>query len=62
MLMSMNIASIGLIKRTEDTDGAKDKAHTEDIVQGIHTAEEDTREVIKEIKHFDRRSATSVIS
>jgi hypothetical protein len=62
MLMSTNIASIGLIERTEDADGAEDKAHTEDIVQGIHTAEEDTREAIKEIKHSDRRSATSVIS
>jgi hypothetical protein len=62
MLMSTNIASIGLIERTEDTDGAEDKAYTEDIVQGIHTTEEDTREAIKEIKHFNRRSATSVIS
>jgi hypothetical protein len=62
MLISTNIASIGLIKRTEDADGAEDKAHTEDIVQGIHTTEKDTREVIKEIKHSDRRSATSVIS
>jgi hypothetical protein len=32
MLMSMNIASIGLIKRTKDADGAEDKAYTEDIV------------------------------
>jgi hypothetical protein len=62
ILISTNIASIGLIKRTEDADEAEDKAHTEDIVQGIHTAEEDTREAIKEIKHSDRRSATSVIS
>jgi hypothetical protein len=62
MLMSTNIASIGLIKRTEDADGAEDKAHTEDIVQGIHTAEEDTREVIREIKYFNRKSAMSVIS
>jgi hypothetical protein len=62
MLMSTNIASIGLIERTEDADKAEDKAHTEEIVQGIHTAEEDTREVIKKIEHFDRRSATSVIS
>jgi hypothetical protein len=60
--MSTNIASIRLIKRTEDADGAKDKAHTKDIVQGIHTAEEDTREIIKEIKHSDKRSAMSVIS
>jgi hypothetical protein len=60
--MSMNIASIRLIERTEDADGAEDKAHTEDIVQGIYTTEEDIREVIKEIKHSDRRSAMSVIS
>jgi hypothetical protein len=62
ILMSTNIASIGLIERTEDADGAEEKAHTEDIMQGIHTTEEDTREVIKKIKHSDRRSATSVIS
>jgi response regulator RpfG family c-di-GMP phosphodiesterase len=62
MLISTNIASIGLIKRMEDADRAEDKAHTEDIVQGIHTTEKDTREVIREIKHSDRRSATSVIS
>jgi response regulator RpfG family c-di-GMP phosphodiesterase len=62
MLISTNIASIGLIKRTKDADRAEDKAHTENIVQGIHTAEEDTREVIKEIEHSDKRSATSVIS
>jgi hypothetical protein len=43
-------------------DGAEDKAYTEDIVQGIHTTEEDIREVIKEIEHFDRRSAMFVIS
>jgi hypothetical protein len=58
----MNIASIRLIKRTEDADGAEDKAHTKDIVQGIHTTEENTREVIKEIKHFNRRSAMFIIS
>jgi hypothetical protein len=62
MLMNMNIASIGLIERTKDVDRAEDKAYTEDIMQGIHTTEEDTREAIKEIKHSDRRSATSVIS
>jgi hypothetical protein len=62
ILISTNIASIKLIKRTEDADGAKDKAYTEDIIQGIHTAEKDIREAIKEIKHSDRRSATSVIS
>jgi hypothetical protein len=62
MLISTNIASIELIKRTKDADGAEDKAHTEDIVQGIHTAEEDTRKAIKEIKYSDKRSVTSVIS
>jgi response regulator RpfG family c-di-GMP phosphodiesterase len=62
MLMSTNITSIRLIERTEDADRAEDKAYTEDIVQGIHTAEEDTREVIKKIEHSDRRSAMSVIS
>jgi hypothetical protein len=62
MLISTNIASIGLIKRTEDADGAEDKAYTEDIVQGIYITEEDIREVIKKIEHSDRRSAMSVIS
>jgi hypothetical protein len=62
MLISTNIASIRLIKRTKNADGAKDKAYTEDIVQGIHTIKKDTREVIKEIKHSNRSSATSVIS
>jgi hypothetical protein len=62
MLISTNIASIRLIKRTKDADRAEDKAHTEDIVQGIYTAEKDTREVIKKIEHFDRRSAMFVIS
>jgi hypothetical protein len=62
MLISMNIASIELIKRTKDVNRAEDKAHTEDIVQGIHTTEEDTKEVIKEIKYSDKKSAISVIS
>jgi response regulator RpfG family c-di-GMP phosphodiesterase len=62
MLISTNIASIELIKRTKDADEAEDKAHTKEIVQRIHTTEEDTREVIKKIKHSDRRSATFVIS
>jgi hypothetical protein len=62
MLISTNIASIRLIKRTEDADGAENKAYTEDIVQGIYTVKEDTREVIKKIKHFNRRSVTFVIS
>jgi hypothetical protein len=62
MLISTNITSIRLIKRTKDTDGAKDKAHTENIVQGIHTTEENTREIIKKIKYFNRKSTMSVIS
>jgi response regulator RpfG family c-di-GMP phosphodiesterase len=62
MLISTNIASIRLIKRTEDANKAEDKAHTENIVQGIYTAKENTREVIKKIKHSDKRSVTSVIS
>jgi hypothetical protein len=62
MLISTNIASIRLIKRTENTNRAKDKAYTEDIIQRIYTIEKDTKEVIKEIKYFNRRSATFVIS
>jgi hypothetical protein len=62
MLISTNIASIRLIKRTKDTDRVKDKTHTKNIVQGIHIIKENTREVIKEIEHSDRRSAISVIS
>jgi hypothetical protein len=62
MLISTNIASIRLIKRTKDADGAKDKAHTEEIVQGIYITGKDTREVIKKIKHSDKKGATSVIS
>jgi response regulator RpfG family c-di-GMP phosphodiesterase len=62
ILISTNIASIKLIKRTKDADRAKDKAYTEDIVQGIHTTEKNTREVIKKIKHSNRKSATFVIS
>jgi response regulator RpfG family c-di-GMP phosphodiesterase len=62
ILISTNIASIKLIERTKDTDRAKDKVYTEDIVQGIHIIKKDTREVIKKIKHFDKRSIMSVIS
>jgi hypothetical protein len=62
MLISTNIASIKLIERTKDADKAKDKAYTEDIVQEIHTTKENTRKVIKKIKHSNRKSATSVIS
>jgi hypothetical protein len=55
MLISTNIASIRLIKRTKDANRAEDKAYTEDIVQGIYTIEKNTREVIKEIKHSDKK-------
>jgi hypothetical protein len=41
---------------------AKDKACTEKIVQGIYTAEKDTKEVIKEIEYFNKRSVMFVIS
>jgi response regulator RpfG family c-di-GMP phosphodiesterase len=62
MLMSINIASIRLIKHTKDANKAEDKAYIEGIVQGIYTIEKDTREVIKKIKHFNKRSAMFVIS
>jgi response regulator RpfG family c-di-GMP phosphodiesterase len=62
ILISTNIASIRLIKRTKDADEAEDKVYTENIVQEIYIAKEDTREVIKEIKHSDRRSVMFVIS
>jgi hypothetical protein len=62
MLISINIASIRLIKHTKNADRAKNKAYTKNIVQRIYTTEEDTREVIKEIKHSDKRSAMFIIS
>jgi hypothetical protein len=62
MLISTNIASIELIKCTKDTDRTEDKAYIKNIVQGIYTTEKNTKEVIKKIKHSDRRSAMSVIS
>jgi predicted transcriptional regulator len=62
MLISTNIASIRLIKRIKDTDKAENKAYTENIVQGIYTAEENTREVIKKIEHFNKKSAMFVIN
>jgi hypothetical protein len=62
MLISINIVSTRLIKRTKDTDEAEDKAlgQTKEIIKG--TAEKNIREVIKKIKHSDARSAMSVIS
>jgi hypothetical protein len=62
MLISTNIASIKLIKHTKDINKAKDKAYTEKIVQRIHTVEKNTKEVIKKIEHFNKRSVMSVIS
>jgi response regulator RpfG family c-di-GMP phosphodiesterase len=62
MLISTNITSIRLIKRTKDADKAKDKAYTKNIVQEIHITKENTKEVIKKIKHFNRKSVMFVIS
>jgi hypothetical protein len=62
MLISINIASIELIKHTKDIDKAKNKAYTEGIIQGIYTIEENTKEVIKKIKYFNKKSAMFVIS
>jgi predicted transcriptional regulator len=62
ILISTNIASIKLIKRIKDADRAKDKVYTENIVQGIYTTEENTREVIKKIEYSNKRSAMFVIN
>jgi hypothetical protein len=62
MLISTNIASIRLIKRIKDVNEAKDKVYTENIVQEIYIAEKNTKEIIKKIKHFNRKSAMFVIS
>jgi hypothetical protein len=61
ILMSTNMASTRPTERTEDVGESEDKAlaHIEEIVQGIHTTEKDTREA-KEIEHSDRRSAMFV--
>jgi hypothetical protein len=55
------MASTRLTKRTKDVNKSEDKAlaYTEEIVQGIHTAEKNTKEA-KEIKHSNRRSAMFV--
>jgi hypothetical protein len=62
MLISTNITSIRLIKRTKDTDKAKDKAlgQTKEIMK--KTAKKNTKKVIKEIRHFNKRSVMFVIS
>jgi hypothetical protein len=62
ILISINIASIRLIKRTKDVDKAKNKSYTKKIVQGIYTTKKNTKKVIKEIKHFNKRSAMFMIS
>jgi hypothetical protein len=54
MLISTNITSIRLIKRTKDTDKAEGKVYT-NIIQGIYIIKEDTKKVIKEIKHFNKK-------
>ena len=58
----MSIINIRLIKYIEDVDKVEDKAlaHAEEIVEGIHIIEEDTREV-KEIKDSNR-SAMFIIN
>jgi hypothetical protein len=61
LLISINIASIKLIKHTKDTDRAEDKAYTKKIMQRIYIIKKDTKEVIKKIKHSDK-SAMFVIS
>jgi hypothetical protein len=59
--MSTKSASTRPTGRTEDVNKSKDKAlvYIEEIMQGIHTVEENTREA-KEIKYSDRRSVTFV--
>jgi hypothetical protein len=61
MLISINIASTGPTKHTEDVDKAENKAlaYTEKTVQGTYTAEKDIREA-KEIKDFNKRSTMFV--
>ena len=62
MLISISIINIRLIKYIENVDKVEDKAlaHIEEIIEGIHITEEDTREV-KEIKDSNR-SATFAIN
>ena len=63
MLISISIINIRLIKYIEDIDKVEDKAlvYIEEIIEGIHTTEGDTREV-KEIKDSNRRSAMFIIN
>ena len=62
MLISISIINIRLIKHIKNIDKAENKAlvYIEEIIEGIHIIEEDTREV-KEIKDSNR-SATFVIN
>ena len=62
VLISISIINIRLIKHIEDIDKVEDKAlvYIEEIIEGIHIIEEDTREV-KEIKDSNR-SAMFVIN
>ena len=57
----MSIINIRLIKYIEDVDKAEDKAlaHIEEIVEGIHITEEDTREV-KEIEDSNRSAMFAI--
>ena len=63
MLISISIINIRLIKYIEDVDKVEDKAlvYIEEIIEGIHIIEEDTREV-KEIKDSNRRSTIFIIN
>ena len=63
VLISISIINIRLIKYIEDIDKVEDKAlvYIEEIIEGIHIIEEDTREV-KEIKDSNRRSAIFIIN
>ena len=59
----MSIINIRLFKYIEDVDNIEDKVlvYIEEIIEGIYTIEEDTREV-KEIKDSNRRSAIFIIN
>jgi hypothetical protein len=63
MPISTNMANTGPTKRTKDVDESEDEAlaYTEEIVQGIYTAEKDIKKA-KEIEHSNKRSAISVIN
>ena len=63
MLISISIINIRLIKYIENIDKVENKAlvYIEEIIEGIYTIEEDTREV-KEIKDSNRRSAMFIIN